>query len=151
MIWLHMKGTRTLDMTSYRTNPRVLAQQMGVRVRTAVTPNGWWGAYDHRRRLITLRPGLGPIQLKCTLMHELGHAHYGHVGVTGKQEALANRWAAYRLIDFDDVLALASVEQSSSGVAASLEVMPDVLETYLQLLTRAQLGALRSAALRRVA
>lgn len=84
-------------------------------------------------------------------MHELGHAHYGHAGVTGKQEALANRWAAYRLINFEDVLALASVEQSSSGVAAALEVMPDVLETYLQLLTRAQLGALRSAALSRVA
>lgn len=84
-------------------------------------------------------------------MHELGHAHYGHMGVTGKQEALANRWAAYRLIDFEDMISVASVEQSSSGVAASLEVMPDVLETYLQLLTKAQLGALRSAALRRVA
>lgn len=84
-------------------------------------------------------------------MHELGHAHYGHVGVTGKQETLANRWAAYRLIDFGDLLTLASVEQSSSGVAASLEVMPDVLETYLQLLTRDQLGALRSAALSRAA
>lgn len=146
-----MRGTRILDTTSYRTNPRVLAQAMGVRVRTAVTPHGWWGAYDHRRRLITLRPGLGPIQLKCTLMHELGHAHYGHVGVTGKQETLANRWAAYRLIDFDDMLSIASVEQSSFGVAAALEVMPDVLETYLQLLTRSQLSALRAAALRRVA
>lgn len=140
-----------MDTTSFHTNPRVLAQQMGVRVRTAVTPYGWWGAYDHKRRLITLRPGLGPIQLKCTLMHELGHAHYGHVGVTGKQETLANRWAAYRLIDFEDLLSIASVEQSGSGVAAALEVMPDVLETYLKLLTRAQLNELRSAALGRVA
>ena len=140
-----------MDTTSYHTNPRVLAQHMGVRVRTAVTPHGWWGAYDHKRRLITLRPGLGPIQLKCTLMHELGHAHYGHVGVTGKQETLANRWAAYRLIDFEDLITIASVEQSGSGVAAALEVMPDVLETYLKLLTRAQLNELRSAALGRVA
>lgn len=124
---------------------------MGVRVRTAVTPNGWWGAYDHRRRLITLRPGLGPIQSKCTLMHELGHAHYGHTGVTGKQETLANRWAAYRLIEFNDLLSTALVEQSGPGVAAALEVMPDVLETYLKLLTRAQLNELRSAALGRVA
>lgn len=84
-------------------------------------------------------------------MHELGHAHYGHIGVSGKQEALANRWAAYRLIDFEDMISIASVEQSSSGVAAALEVMPDVLETYLKMLTRAQLGDLRSAALRRVA
>lgn len=124
---------------------------MGVRVRTAVTPHGWWGAYDHRRRLITLRPGLGPIQLKCTLMHELGHAHYGHTGVTGKQETLANRWAAYRLIDFDELLSAASMEQSGPGVAAALEVMPDVLETYLKLLTRPQLEVLREAALSRAA
>jgi hypothetical protein len=73
------------------------------------------------------------------------------MGVTGKQEALANRWAAYRLIDFETMLEIAPVEQSSTGVAAALEVMPDVLETYLQLLTRAQLGALRTAALSRVA
>jgi len=84
-------------------------------------------------------------------MHELGHAHYGHAGVTGKQETLANRWAAYRLIDFDELLSTASVEQSGPGVAAALEVMPDVLETYLKLLTRAQLEALREAALSRAA
>lgn len=84
-------------------------------------------------------------------MHELGHAHYGHTGVTGKQETLANRWAAYRLIEFNDLLSAALVEQSGPGVAAALEVMPDVLETYLKLLTRAQLNELRSAALGRVA
>ncbi|MDN4644979.1 ImmA/IrrE family metallo-endopeptidase [Arthrobacter sp. PsM3] len=124
---------------------------MGVRVRNAVTPPGWWGVYDHRRRLITLRPGLGPIQLDCTLMHELGHAHYGHVGVTGKQELLADRWAAHRLISFDDLLAAAGMEQSSSSVASSLGVLPGVLETYLKMLTRADLDALRTAAIRRAA
>lgn len=124
---------------------------MGVRVRTAVTPPGWWGAYDHRHRLITLRPGLAPIQLECTLMHELGHAHYGHVGVTGKQEALANRWAAHRLIDFEMVLEAAAAEQASVAVAASLGVLPSVLQTYLQTLTKAQLQRVRTAALRRVA
>lgn len=124
---------------------------MGVRVRTAVTPPGWWGAYDHRRRLITLRPGLGPIQLQCTLMHELGHAHYGHVGVTGKQEALANRWAAHRLIDFDELIECAAAEQSSSAVAAAVGVMPSVLQTYLETLTKAQLQGLRAAALRSAA
>lgn len=84
-------------------------------------------------------------------MHELGHAHYGHVGVTGKQEVLANRWAAYRLIDFEDLLAAAGLEQSSTSVASSLGVLPSVLETYLKLLTRAELDALRVAALQRAA
>lgn len=124
---------------------------MGVRVRTAVTPPGWWGAYDHRRRLITLRPGLGPIQLQCTLMHELGHAHYGHVGVAGKQEAMANRWAAHRLIDFDELIECAASEQSSAAVAAAVGVMPSVLQTYLETLTKTQLHGLRAAALRSAA
>lgn len=140
-----------MDMTRSRTSPKVLAHQMGVRVRTAVTPPGWWGAYDHRRRLITLRPGLGHIQLDCTLMHELGHAHYGHVGVTGKQELLANRWAAHRLIDFESLIEAAATEQASAAVAATLGVLPSVLQTYLQTLTRAQLQELRSAALWRAA
>lgn len=124
---------------------------MGIRVRTAPTPYGWWGAYDHSRRLITLRPGLGVIQADCTLMHELGHAHYGHVGVTGKQEVLADRWAAYRLIRFGDLLEAAGTEQASAAVAASLGVLPSVLETYLKMLTRAELDELRAAALRRAA
>jgi hypothetical protein len=84
-------------------------------------------------------------------MHELGHAYYGHVGVTGKQEALANRWAAHRLIDFERVLDVAAAVQSTPAVAAELGVMPSVLETYLQILTRDQLGRLRESALRRVA
>lgn len=138
-------------MTRVRTNSRSLALQMGVRVRTAVTPHGWWGVYDHPRRLITLRPGLAPIQFECTLMHELGHAHYGHVGVSGKQELLANRWAAHRLIDFDMVVEAAAIEQASAAVAASLGVLPSVLQTYLQTLTKDQLQELRSAALRRAA
>ena len=84
-------------------------------------------------------------------MHELGHAHYGHVGVSGKQELLANRWAAHRLIDFDMVVEAAAMEQTSAAVAASLGVLPSVLQTYLQTLTKDQLQELRSAALRRAA
>jgi hypothetical protein len=124
---------------------------MGVRVRTAVTPHGWWGVYDHPRRLITLRPGLAPIQLDCTLMHELGHAHYGHTGVSGKQELLANRWAAHRLIDFESLLECAVLEQTKGAVAATLGVLPSVLDVYLQTLTMTQLQELRSAAVRRAA
>lgn len=151
MIWRAIRGNRILDMTKARTSPKTLALQMGVRVRTAVTPHGWWGVYDHGRRLITLRPGLGPIQLECTLMHELGHAHYGHTGVTGKQELLANRWAAYRLIDFEALLECAASEQTSPAVAATLGVLPSVLDVYLQTLTKAQLQELRTAASRRAA
>lgn len=124
---------------------------MGVRIRTAPTPHGWWGVYDHRRRLITLRPGMAVIQARCTLMHELGHAYYGHEGVTGKQELLASRWAAYRLLSLDDVVEAAQREQSTASVAVALGVLPSVLNTYLGTLTEAELRRLRSAAVQRVA
>jgi hypothetical protein len=124
---------------------------MGVRVVNAPTPGGWWGVYDHRRHLVTMRPGLGPVQYACTLMHELGHAHYGHVGVSGKQELLANRWAAYRLIKFEDVLDAAGAGRHTHEVAASLGVLPSLLKTYMMTLTRAELGQIREAAALRVA
>lgn len=136
-------------MTNYRMNPKVLAAQMGIRVRTAPVPAGWWGVYDHKHQLVTLRPGLMAIQYACTLMHELGHAHYCHVGVTPKQELLANRWAAYRLIEFDRMVEVAAHVQNSAAVAAELGVLPSVLETYLKTLTKVELGALREAALQR--
>jgi hypothetical protein len=124
---------------------------MGVRVVTAPTPAGWWGAYDNRRRLVTMRPGLGPVQYACTLMHELGHAHYGHVGITGKQEMLANRWAAYRLIRFDDVLEVAGHERTTEDVAAYLGVLPSALRTYMMTLSKAEMLAIREVAARRAA
>ncbi|QCB97157.1 ImmA/IrrE family metallo-endopeptidase [Arthrobacter sp. PAMC25564] len=151
MVWLHSRARTILDSTIYRMNPSVLAHQMGVRVRTAPTPHGWWGAFDVKKRLVTLRPGLGLIQWSCTLMHELGHAHYGHTGVTGKQELLANRWAAHRLLDFQSVLDAAGTEQHTHAVAASLGVLPSVLKTYMMTLTRAELGRIRDVAASRVA
>ena len=140
-----------MDTMSYPTSPKMLAWQMGVRVRTAPTPPGWWGAYDHGRRLITMRPGLGHIQYTCKLMHELGHAHYGHEGVTGKQELLADRWAAYRLLRFEDVVEAAGTERHTHDVAASLGVLPSVLKTYMQTLTKEQLVAVRQVVISRTA
>lgn len=124
---------------------------MGVRIRTATTPHGWWGVYDHQRRLITLRPGMAPIQARCTLMHELGHAHYGHEGVDGKQEFQANRWAARRLLDLDEVAEAARQEQCGAAAAARLDVLPSVLNIYLRTLTDEEKRLIWAASRRRVA
>ncbi|GAA3708294.1 hypothetical protein GCM10022377_22650 [Zhihengliuella alba] len=83
-----------MTTTNYQRNPDHLAKQLGIRVRRGPLPQGWWGLCDHPRRTIVLRPGLAPIQYTCTLMHELGHAYYGHEGVSGKQKLLPDRWAA---------------------------------------------------------
>lgn len=59
------------------------------------------------KRIISLRHGLGEVQARCTLAHELAHHYYGDMpGVDGKraafQERRADRWAAERLISTAD-------------------------------------------------
>lgn len=119
---------------------------MGVRVRVAPTPPGWWGAYDHERRLITLRPSMAFAQQHCTLAHELGHAYYGHTGVGPKQELLANRWAANRLIRYEDVRALAGSGLTLPEVAMQLGVLPEVVRVFLTTLTFAEREGLKRPA-----
>lgn len=121
-----------LPQTTPPTNPDELAHYMGVRVIAATLPHGWWGAYMHSQRTIILRPDLGSTQRLCTLAHELGHAHYGHIGVTPKQELQANRWAARLLINHHDLIDAARIHDSTTGLAAELGVMPSVLTTYLE-------------------
>lgn len=133
--------------TNCLTNLNQLAEEMGVLVRTAPTPSAHWGIYDHRIRLVTIRPGLGPIQYQCTLAHELGHAHYGHVGASGKQELMADRWAARRLLRFEDVLAEAGTDRHEHEVAASLGVLPSVLEAFRMTLTESEEAEMRAMAL----
>lgn len=132
-----------MEWTTRHTNPDTLAANMGVRVRAAGTPPGWWGVYDHDRRLVTLHPELGPIQRRCTLMHELGHAHYGHRHPTPKDEALADRWAARRLLDFDTVLDAVRTECRAPAIAAQLGVLPSVLDAFAATLTKDQVRELR--------
>lgn len=64
-------------------------------------------------------------------MHELGHAHYGHQSITGKQEAQANRWAAHKLLTVDAVLEHAETELQTQELAALLGVLPSVLKTFI--------------------
>ncbi|WP_404285400.1 ImmA/IrrE family metallo-endopeptidase [Glutamicibacter arilaitensis] len=123
-----------MHSTIYRTSPDHLATKLGIKVRSASPPLGWWGVYDHTKKLITLHPDLSPVQYRCTLMHELGHAHYGHQGVTGKQEAQANRWAAHQLLSLDDVMEHAKTELHAQELAALLGVLPTVLQTFVETL-----------------
>jgi len=109
-----------------------LALEVGVRVRTAPVPPGFWGFYDHAYKLITIKPGLGRIQYNYALAHELGHAHFGHHGHHPKHERIADKWAARRLIRFDSLLEHSRASMDQLTVAANLGVLPDVLETYVE-------------------
>lgn len=60
---------------------------------------GWFPEHD----LILLAPGLHPVEQRCTLAHELGHATHGHhAGTSGwlhaRQERQADQFAATLLI-----------------------------------------------------
>jgi len=122
-------------MTNYLTSLESLAGRMGVRIRTAPTPASCWGVYDRRHKLITMRPKLARFQYDSTLAHELGHAINGHHGHNPKTEHMADRWAAKYLLNFDQVLDHASINGDLNSLAASLEVMPWVLEAFKETLT----------------
>lgn len=135
-----------MPLTNFRTNPDEMARQLGVRVRTATTPPGCWGVWDKSRRLITLTPGMAPLQRTSTLWHELGHAYLGHDGrATGKQEAQADRFAARHLITFAELLSAVREDPRRSVVAQRLGVLPWVLDAYVRMLSDVQVRALRAA------
>jgi len=115
-------------------NLDLIAQDLGVQITTGVLPQGCWGAYRHRTHTITLLKNLGPIQYRCTLAHELGHAHYRHTGSTARTERQASQWAARQLITQDAFMEAAYGADTTSGVAAILEVMPSDVETYIETL-----------------
>ncbi|MBG6083283.1 ImmA/IrrE family metallo-endopeptidase [Zhihengliuella flava] len=131
MAWPRIEGTQILDLTNYRTSPEHIADYLGIKVITADVPTGWWGLYDHPRRTVVIAPGLAPVQRRCTLMHELGHAYFEHQGVTGKYELQANRWAARQLLSVDDVVHAARAEPRHNALACSLGVLPDFLTHFV--------------------
>ena len=134
-----------MPLTNFRTNPDEVADRLGIRVRSAPTPPGYWGIWDRKRRLITLHPPLAPVQRTSTLWHELGHAHHNHDGHGGgKEELKADRYAALHLVDFDELLGAVREDPRRAVVAQRLGVLPWVLDAYVGLLSGAQQRALRS-------
>lgn len=104
----------------------------------APPPGTMWGIYEHKRRLITLRPRMGHAQLVTTLAHELGHAHYGHTGHQPKTERLADKWAARHLLTVDLIKEHSRASMEAPAIAASLGVLPTVVRTFLNTLTFAE-------------
>lgn len=77
----------------------LLAERMGVRVLWAKALSAP-AMYRHRDRTIWLRDGRSDRATRCSLAHELGHAHYGHEvhGHYAAQERQADAYAAELLI-----------------------------------------------------
>ncbi|MFD2757066.1 ImmA/IrrE family metallo-endopeptidase [Gulosibacter faecalis] len=89
------------------------------------------GRWYRDRRLITLRHGLTPIQERCTLAHELGHAFHQHSHSDEHTELQADRWAAGQLITVDTVVDCALVyPDHPERWCTELEVTPHMLRTW---------------------
>ena len=119
------------------------AEEMGVKIVPGYPPRGWWGSYDPDRHRIMYRPDLGYIQRRSTVWHELGHAYYGHVGCTPRQERQARMWAARHLIRPAAFVESARITDDLVSIAHRLNVMPEDVRHFEQSLTLEELIHLR--------
>ncbi|WP_257202323.1 ImmA/IrrE family metallo-endopeptidase [Corynebacterium cystitidis] len=88
------------------------------------------------RGVISLQRGLGPINRKCALAHELGHHFLGHQMPTSawmhaRQEHAADRWAADLLITPDSYRdAETSHGPHTGAIALELDVTKHLVEVW---------------------
>ncbi|WP_147107228.1 ImmA/IrrE family metallo-endopeptidase [Nesterenkonia populi] len=99
-------------------------------------PGGRWGEYRHHRRVIRVLACLAPLQYRCTLAHEIGHAYYGHRRTTERAELEADAWAARQLIRPDCWRNATAAYEDLLSVAAELQVLPRIAAVYAEHLAR---------------
>jgi hypothetical protein len=120
--------------TSGAYDPFEHAERLGIevvfgRLRSA---HGLW-VPDHRT--IILKRGMRALHERSILAHELGHVCLGHEESTTRNEFLADRWAARKLIAPDHLAEVARVHHDPAQWCIELDVTPHILETYLRLST----------------
>lgn len=108
-----------------------LAGELGCTIVEAWLPDGRWGEYDADTHTIYLRPDLGPMQRRSTLVHECGHAYYGHRGTRERQERQARQFAARVLVKPCAFLKSSQAYEDPRIIAADLGVMPYDVEEYM--------------------
>ena len=128
-------------MTTFPDLARI-AENLGVRLTRH--NGGVKGFYNHKARTISTRRGLSVAAYRCTLAHELAHAHYGDQSTGNghydqKQEARADRYAARLLIDprtFDT--AYRWCQGNLQELADELEITQHLLRVYLSTIDAGQ-------------
>ncbi|VXB76606.1 ImmA/IrrE family metallo-endopeptidase [Pseudoclavibacter sp. 8L] len=92
---------------------------------------GRW--YPHERK-IELTTGLLHRTERSVLAHELAHAMLGHpAGDDPKRERQADRWAALRLIDHDELLEAEVASPDPGQWCVDLEVTPRLLHVAMHI------------------
>lgn len=99
-------------------------------------PGDLCGLYDYRTKTIFVDSTMTPLPRNSTLMHELGHAFYGHAGCQPRWEKEASAWAAKQLIDPDEFEDAALLYEGSVAIANELGVLPRDVDNYVNLVLK---------------
>lgn len=116
----------------------VHAASLGVSVHVAHLPHPYRGYFDAERRIVVYSFTLTPIEKRCVLAHEFGHAFHGHACFGDKAaEDAADLYAAQLLIDPAEYARLERVYPSAETIAEELEVTEELLTVFqARVLTR---------------
>lgn len=93
---------------------------------------GWWGGYLDTDRIIYLCPGLGFIQARSVLAHELAHAHFGHVGQVEAQEDQARSHSSDKLISLESFRSTVLGIDIGGAIGEALGVLPRDLKQFAE-------------------
>lgn len=106
------------------------AESMGIRVmhRSLEHASGLWVP---TARTVILRPRMRRIAERTVLAHELGHAYHLHADDRPKHELQADRFAAWHLIDDDELCDVARESPDPSMWSHALGVTLRVLRLHL--------------------
>lgn len=125
------RGAAALEGTSPTLSDLLdLCRQAQLEVLETGLPPGWLGAYDHPGRRILLARGLTPVEQRCVIAHELGHALRMHVGASDADERAAERFAARVLIDPAALRSACAWARDDDELAEELGVTVDVVRAY---------------------
>ena len=115
-----------------RYDPFAHAEQLGLTVieRPIRTANGLW-IPDHN--LIVLKSGMKARHRRSVLAHEIGHAELSHRDDRPKHEKQADRYAAERCINYDELIELGGWLECPHQVAVELGVTHRLLRVYLNM------------------
>ena len=104
-------------------------------------------AYIPSHQAIVLHPGHTRIEQRSALAEELAHLDLAHEPVddpvdTARSEQRARRWAAVRLIEFEQLIEVLEWSDEFGQVAELLEVEADLLAARLETLSESEAAKL---------
>lgn len=81
--------------------------------------------------MILIHSRLRYVYQRTVLTHEIGHAVLGHMDDRPKHEQQADKFAAYHLIDDDELAGLLDVEPDEQALIAELGVTTRLFRSYV--------------------